>query len=111
MKQVQVLKGCILVDGGYVKKGEFCDLSDHDAIAFAKRGVVELVDEDMEDTDGTPLGSLEGMTAAMEAVLKEAGYDFVEEVAQASEADLIALKGIGEATAQRLLDEADKLLG
>lgn len=108
-KQVQVMRGCVMVDGGYVKKGEFCDLSDHDAVALSRNGTVQIVDED-EDSGGTPLGRIEGMTAAMEAVLMEAGYMSAEDVAQASETDLTALKGIGDATASRLLDEADKLL-
>ena len=48
---------------------------------------------------------------AKKSTLEEAGIDSVEKLAEAGIDDLVALKGIGKATAEKLIDSAKELLG
>ncbi|MCM8781172.1 MAG: transcription termination factor NusA [Candidatus Omnitrophica bacterium] len=62
---------------------------------------------------GTILFSLEELSGIGEktiAALKEAGFNSIEDVAQAKVEELLKLKGIGQKKAQRLIEEAKKLI-
>ncbi|MHA2504607.1 MAG: helix-hairpin-helix domain-containing protein [Candidatus Kariarchaeaceae archaeon] len=57
---------------------------------------------------GKSLDDLDGMTAKVKEGLLEAGYDTVEKIASASLDDLVAVKGIGAKTAERLQTSASE---
>lgn len=105
---VRVIKGRLKKDGSYVDIGMTCELTDEIASSLINSGVVEPTEDD--DFPGTPLTTMSCMTPNLAAVLTKAGYSSVEAVYEASAADLVALKSIGEATAERLLAEAEELL-
>ncbi|KAK5648866.1 hypothetical protein RI129_003758 [Pyrocoelia pectoralis] len=67
---------------------------------------------DVEETAPQPISKLEGngITAADIKKLKESGYCTVESVAYAPKKFLLTIKGISEAKADKILDEATKLV-
>jgi N utilization substance protein A len=61
----------------------------------------------------TPTSTLEGIAGvgpALQERLKEQGISTLEQLAQATVAQLTAAKGVGEKTAQRLIDTAQRAL-
>ncbi|CAD7083961.1 unnamed protein product [Hermetia illucens] len=75
--------------------------------------VVTTVDQDEEDECGPQLiNQLEGngITSGDIKKLQEAGYHTVESVAFAPKKNLLAIKGISEAKADKILAEASKLV-
>jgi N utilization substance protein A len=60
---------------------------------------------------GTDLTALEGVGHKTAEQLKAAGYDTVEKIAAMSDEEILAVPGIGEKTAQKILVSARALLG
>lgn len=57
-----------------------------------------------EEEEGTPLDQLEGLTERMRKILREGGIQYVEDLVSMEEEDLIALEGVGRATAKRIME-------
>jgi len=62
------------------------------------------------DSPGTDLTTLEGVGAKTADELKQAGYDTVEKIAAMTDEEMLAVPGIGEKTAQKILLSARELL-
>jgi predicted flap endonuclease-1-like 5' DNA nuclease len=60
---------------------------------------------------GSGLTKLEGVGTKTAELLVEAGYDTVEKIAAMSDEEILAIPGIGEKTAQKILLSARALLG
>jgi len=60
---------------------------------------------------GADLTVIEGVGEKNAELLKEAGYDTVEKIAAMSDEEILAVPGIGEKTAQKILLSARALLG
>lgn len=92
------------------------DLPDDVARVLINNGTCaapDLVDAMEAEGDGDEqhaLFSLPSMTDTLLDVLVEAGYETVESVLGAGFEDLVALKHIGEKTAEKLQDEAVEVL-
>jgi N utilization substance protein A len=67
------------------------------------------VAEDQPDESG--LASIEGVGPKTAEHLREAGYDTVEKIAAMSDEEILAVPGIGEKTAQKILLSARAMLG
>jgi N utilization substance protein A len=63
-----------------------------------------------EETPADELTQIEGVGPKMAEHLREAGYDTVEKVAAMSDQEILAVPGIGEKTAQKILIAARELL-
>ena len=61
-------------------------------------------------TAALELSSLKGVGASVEERLKEGGITTVEQLAQATPEQLTAIKGVGDKTAQKLIDTAKEAL-
>eukprot|EP00466_Bigelowiella_natans_P017316 jgi/Bigna1/83524/fgenesh1_pg.110_\ len=72
----------------------------------------EVEEEEEEETGPLPIDRLEGsgINASDVKKLVAAGYHTVESVAYATRKELTAIKGISEAKADKLLNEASKLI-
>ncbi|MDH4201140.1 MAG: transcription termination factor NusA [Spirochaetia bacterium] len=57
-----------------------------------------------ESQDGTPLAELPGLTKRVRAILNEAGIHYLEDIINLEEDDLVAIEGIGEATARKIME-------
>ena len=57
-----------------------------------------------EDEEGTPLDELPGITRRVKKILEEAGIDCVEDLISMEEEDLVAIEGMGQATAKKILE-------
>ncbi|MHA2090025.1 MAG: helix-hairpin-helix domain-containing protein [Candidatus Kariarchaeaceae archaeon] len=62
--------------------------------------------EDVEDEGAGDIEGIDGVTKTNAAVLKEAGYNSRTKLAAANPADLEKLKGIGKATAVKIVESA-----
>lgn len=71
---------------------------------------LEISGESQPQAAGLPLHGLEGIGPAMEERLKAAGITTVPQLAAMSLEQLTAIKGIGEKTAQKLLETAQAAL-
>ena len=81
--------------------------------ASTSAAAATTVQEEEEDTLGPlPIASLEqhGLTAGDVKKLVEAGYNTVESVVYAPKKNLLAIKGISEAKADKILAEGHKLI-
>ncbi|KAB0803275.1 hypothetical protein PPYR_00245 [Photinus pyralis] len=82
------------------------------SVSVGSTATIENVAADSEEVGPQPLSKLEGngITAADIKKLKESGYCTVESVAYAPKKFLLTIKGISEAKADKILDEATKLV-
>ncbi|XP_034942578.1 DNA repair protein RAD51 homolog B [Chelonus insularis] len=80
--------------------------------AAATTAAVQEEDLDDSSLQAKLIGCLEGngITAGDIAKLKDAGYHTVEEVAYTPKKNLLTIKGISEAKADKILQEASKLM-
>jgi len=53
---------------------------------------------------GTPLSDLPGLTRRIQKILKDSGIQYLEDLVEMEESDLINLEGMGKATAQKILE-------
>jgi N utilization substance protein A len=75
-------------------------------------GAAESMEAEAAATEaGVDLTVIEGVGAKTAGFLKEAGYDTVEKIAAMSDEEVLAVPGIGEKTAQKMLLSARALLG
>ncbi len=63
-------------------------------------------DYDHDEPSDDPIGKLSGVGKTLVAALKEAGFDTLEKIAEASEEDLTRVKGLGTIKAQKMIEEA-----
>jgi len=61
------------------------------------------VKEETEE-EGTPLADLPGLTKRIQTILADAGIQYIEDLINLEEKDLIGIEGIGEATARRIME-------
>jgi N utilization substance protein A len=67
-------------------------------------------EEKEEERKAISLEELSGVGEKTAANLKEAGFKTIEDIAQANAKDLIKVKGIGKNKAEKLIEEAKKLM-
>jgi N utilization substance protein A len=77
--------------------------------AAAGAEAAAAVAEDQPDESG--LTSIEGVGPKTAEHLREAGYDTIEKIAAMSDEEILAVPGIGEKTAQKILLAARAMLG
>jgi len=70
----------------------------------------EPAEEKAEGQEGNSLADLPGVGEKMLAILKEAGFDSLEKIAEATTDQLTELKGLGAAKAEKIIAAAKKLL-
>ena len=57
-----------------------------------------------EKHDGTPLTDLPGLTKRMRKILNDANINYLEDLINLEEEDLVGIEGIGEATARKIME-------
>ena len=93
------------------KKGDVFEIKDSE-FPFLKDKVIEIrVDDPLTEEekllDAIPLDRL-NVSYTIRAKLKAAGYDTINKVAESSVEDLSRIGGIGQKTAEKVLDDARK---
>jgi N utilization substance protein A len=76
----------------------------------AKQAVVSEVPKEEVTKEGVSLDELSGVGEKTLANLKEGGFNTIEDVAKVEIEELTKIKGIGEKKAQKLIEEAKKLI-
>jgi len=70
----------------------------------------EASEEEVEEDEGAfPISELPGVGKKVLEILKEAGFNEVEDIAKAKLEDLLAIKGIGKKTAEKIYEAAKEL--
>lgn len=62
------------------------------------------VQEETEEEEGTPLSELPGLTRRIIKILAEADIQYIEDLIELEEEDLIAIEGMGTATAKKIME-------
>jgi small subunit ribosomal protein S3 len=70
---------------------------------------IESTDQPVESDIGTDLTLIDGVGEAKADALREAGFETIEDVQDASEDDLATAEGVGAAFAERIKDGADDI--
>ncbi len=60
--------------------------------------------EEDEEEEGTALAELPGITRRVRKILTDAGIEYIEDLIELEEEDLVAIEGMGRATAKKIME-------
>lgn len=86
-----------------------CELTGWNINVYSESEKKKMLSEQVEKVE-SELSRLEGVGERTAELLRKAGFDSVEKLAQAKTADLTSIVGIGEKTAQKIINSAKKIV-